>query len=445
MKTNIYSILALGALALSAVSCDESWNYQTEEKGDLNLEALGIVSDDAVKMVSSTTATSKAEADDVDFSDYIITVTDAKDGSVVKEYTFGEGSEVLTLPSGDYTVQVESHKVADAEWEHPYYSGSESFTVSTGKITRVGTITAKFANVRVSVVFDGDLKAVMGDDAKVTISANDKGTLDFGKDETRSGYFKYLPGSTTLVAHFEGTIGGQKTICDTPFTDVEAGQHRVITYRLKNGPQIPDQTGTVVPDGIALDVDVTEEAIDANVNVEEDPIQGQNPPRPVEDPDEENPGPGPDDPIVDPQPEAAATFAPSAESTKLTLEGVNHVSASEDFGPAVVVITCPKGIQNLMVTISSDNETFIGLLAGMAFDKPFDLAHPSDEVLPNVETIGLPYGDQVLNRTTADFNITDFVPLLAGIEGNHTFVLEVTDNEGGKSSLTLKISVEPTE
>lgn len=138
-------------------------------------------------------------------------------------------------------MKVESHKVQKAEWSKPYYLGSKDFKVEKSKITTVGVVTAAFSSLKVTVKFDDNLKRVLGDDVKVTVIANDNGSLDFTADETRSGYFEVLENSNSMVAHFEGTVNGVYFEEDTPFTDVVPGQHRIITYKAKGNPDIPGQ------------------------------------------------------------------------------------------------------------------------------------------------------------------------------------------------------------
>ncbi|MDE5682644.1 MAG: hypothetical protein K2I39_00345, partial [Muribaculaceae bacterium] len=55
-----------------------------------------------------------------------------------------------------------------------------------------------------------------------------------------------------------------------------------------------------------------------------------------------------------------------------------------------------------------------------------------------LEGLGFPIGDAVLGKTTIDFNITEFVPLLNIYPGKSDFIITVTDSKGATSTLTLK-------
>lgn len=104
--------------------------------------------------------------------------------------------------------------------------------------------------------------------------------------------------------------------------------------------------------------------------------------------------------------------------------------------PAIVVITSKEGIANLNVKIETDNESFAASV-GELMPMEFDLAYPG-ETGESLASIGLPVGDDVIGKTSVDFNITDLAPLLSGFSGHHSFSITVTDSKGNKKSTILK-------
>lgn len=434
--TFLYNILAAGALVVGFTSCHEDIDVPTSPSGDngtLQLSSLSIDMSDAEKVISSSAGRAGA-----DINDFFVYISAQGSDEVLHTYRYGDMPEILTLPAGEYTVNVESHKIQKAEWEHPYFKGGRDFSITANEITYIEPVTAYFSSLKVTVKFSDELRALLGDDTQVTIKANDEGLLVYTPSETRAGYFEVVDNSTTMIAHFEGTLDGTFTTFDTPFTDIEAGQHRIITYKTKNGPDIPEQSGTINPGGgIGIDADVEIIDKDGNVTVEEDILDGSDrpgqeviPDDPGTDPD---PGPGGDQPGGETQ---AATFE-ATNSPSLSLESTNEVTS--DFGNAIVTIKCEKGIKNLLVTINTDSDDFYSALDDLGLAKPFDLAYPGDlEEKIGEGGLGLATGDQVIDQTEVPFDITLFVPMLAGFPGNHNFTLEVTDNDGQKASLTLK-------
>lgn len=412
---------------LGAASCSEDWTPPVAEEGSVNLNSLSVDMSDAEKV--STSTVSRAS---VDLAPFIVTVSNGAD--YTRTYTYGDMPEVLTLPVGSYTISVKSHEVQKAEWERPLYLGTKEFTVTKGKITDIGVVTASFASLKVTVQFTDDLKPLLGDDVKVTVIANDQGSLVYTPSETRAGFFEVVEGSNTMIARFEGTIDGVYTTQDTPFADVEAGQHRIVRYSAKSNPDIPEQSGGISGSGITLDTSVINQDINSDVIVSEDNIDSSDRPG-QEEPDQ--PGPGPDEPGPDEPGEKPVTFEPF-NSPNLDLDAENVATA--DFGNAIVRISASKGIKSLVVNIHTSNEVLPGLLAGMGLGEPFDLADINEDSTTgdSVKTLNLPFNSQVAGQTEVDFNISDFVPLLVDLAGNHEFTITVTDNDNKAETMTLR-------
>lgn len=412
---------------LGAASCSEDWTPPVAEEGSVNLNSLSVDMSDAEKV--STSTVSRAS---VDLAPFIVTVSNGAD--YTRTYTYGDMPEVLTLPVGSYTISVKSHEVQKAEWERPLYLGTKEFTVTKGKITDIGVVTASFASLKVTVQFTDDLKPLLGDDVKVTVIANDQGSLVYTPSETRAGFFEVVEGSNTMIARFEGTIDGVYTTQDTPFSDVEAGQHRIVRYSAKSNPDIPEQSGGISGSGITLDTSVINQDINSDVIVSEDNIDSSDRPG-QEEPDQ--PGPGPDEPGPDEPGEKPVTFEPF-NSPNLDLDAENVATA--DFGNAIVRISASKGIKSLVVNIHTSNEVLPGLLAGMGLGEPFDLADINEDspTGDSVKTLNLPFNSQVAGQTEVDFNISDFVPLLVDLAGNHEFTITVTDNDNKAETMTLR-------
>lgn len=432
MKNKLINILAVSGLIFGLSSCnEEAWNLnETEGVGDLELSSISIELKDAQKVIVSPSTRGS------DINDFQVTVVDKNSGSTIGKWTYGNMPEILTLPVGNnYSLQVESHEVALAEWENPYYKGEKDFEITSGKITRIGEVEAKFASLKVTVNFGDDLKKEAKEDTKVIVKANNGASLEFGLNETRAGYFAFNEG-TTFAAHFEGTIGGVVTEHATPFVGVEAGQHHILTYSVKSGPEIPEQSGQIDGDGVSLDVNYDVEDVNSNTDVEEDLIDGGKRPgtednNDPKDPDEDNKdNPGDTD-------SAEIDFS-TLNSPNLNLDSVNI--PTDDFGNAIVLIKAKNGIKTFKVEISSTDEDglLMPALEEMKLDA-FELTDPGDpETIDNLTNLELPYGDDVKNKTEVEFNITNFVPLLKPFRGLHSFKMIVTDNNNVTKTLVLQ-------
>lgn len=436
MKTKIYKLwVSLMAVALLA-GCDDWEPAGTKfaaNTGGVNLGEM------AVDVNTNTTPASRAG---VDTSGYIVTVADENGATVVYNdsectWTYADMPEVITLPVGSYTINVESHKVEKAAWDAPYFAGSKEFEVKDGEITAIGTVTCVFSSIKVTVKFADDLAKVMEAGSQAEVVANDEGSLTWTATETRTGYFEALDGSTTLVATFTGTIKGQSITRTKAFTDVEKGKYYIITFSLKTGPAIPDETGSINPDGgITVDSEIEEADENGNIDAPEEPDTPDARPDNEEWPDPNIPD-GPDNPD---NPTGDTIDFDLTGSGLLLGEGNENPT---DATPAVVNIYASAGINNLKVTISSDNSSFIDS-AGELLPLSFDLAHIDDakqaESFSN--DLGLPVNDQVLGKGIDEpvvFDVTALLPLLDAFPGQHKFSLEVIDMNGNKKSTVLVI------
>ena len=426
MKTKIFTIIAFLVAVVGLSSCGENWEPALTKTGEVSLKSMG------VNVLTGETEThSRAE---IDLNPYLVKIYDEQN-ALVEQWTYGTMPELFSLPVGHYRVDVASHEVQKAEWDKPYYLGSKEFDIENSKITEIGTVTCKFSNLRVSIKFSDDLAAAMGSDVEVTVVANDEGELVFKGDETRSGYFAVVEGSNTLAATFKGTVNGHMENLHRVYTSIEAGQHIIITFSLKTNPNEPDaETGQIDPTtGITIEHSVIDENKNGSVNPGEDNEKEPDNGRPDEEfPDNPNPNPNPD-PNPDPNPgtEDAITFESS-----LTFGTPMEAVAGTD---GKIIIKAPAGIKNLIVTINSTNDDFaetVAVLSGV------DLTNPGDTAGPVFQSFGIVTGDQVLNQTEVPFDITQFIPLLGGFPGTHTFGIDVTDNDGNNAKRDIIFTVQ---
>jgi hypothetical protein len=98
---------------------------------------------------------------------------------------------VIELPVGDYHAEAFSKNSKPAAFENPYYYGnSGTFSVTAGATSSVN-ITCILSNIMLSVVYSTNVVRDFSDYS--TSVSNSGGTLIFGKNETRAGYFDAGP------------------------------------------------------------------------------------------------------------------------------------------------------------------------------------------------------------------------------------------------------------
>ena len=403
MKFNIMSHAAAAAMALGLGACHDDCQIRDAENAEGTLSFTSMTVD--VSVAENVMRNAPARHDEgsraaVDVSGFLVSITNSA-GELVEQWPYAEMPEIITLKVGTgYTVDVRSHEVQKAEWDHPYYHGTKTFDITEGQVTHIGEVLCKFESIKVTIKFDDELLAKLGDDANVNVLANAERI------------------QRTLV-------------------DVAAGQHRIITFKIKGNNQEPDpETGNIDPSGITVDMDVENEDLNGNVTVEDDPTHPDNPWKPNPGPE---PGPGPDEPGPDNPGQPTITF----DCGQIDPEGVNKASefGTEEEGqtPAVVLIHSDKPIAKLEVMIDSESLT-PELLEGVNLASKFDLANPGD-LATGLNDLGLPNGADVLGKNDVTFDISGFMTLLCIYpDAISKFIITLTDNAGATASQTLTFS-----
>ena len=425
----IFNILTLLALTLGFASCGDQWEPKFgdggDAKGSVSLKSMGVD-------VTNPDGTSARATYNLD--NFTVAIHRKSDDVLVgTEYLFKNMPDIITLPVGEYYVEITSGAKVKAAFDAPWFSGTKDFAITDGEITEIGTVVCTLGNIKVTIKFTDELLAVAGSDSKVTVIANDEGSLDFGLNETRSGYFEALEGSSTLVASFTGTINGVvENNIRKIYRQVAAGDHYIIKFGLSTNPDMDDEIGDVDIEGILLDVTHEVENVDSNVKVDEDVLGDSD--RPGKEDPKEDPITPPDDPTT------PDTIEFTTTPGTLDLTGVNNLT---EFGPgakeAKVTITSEKPIENLLVVIDSPAQPAEDL-EGMGLAKQMDIANPGD-CAQGLTDLGLLNPDVVVKgANSAEFDITSFMPMLSAIAQPgqiHKFVLTLKDNAGNSKSITL--------
>lgn len=444
---------ALFAAALTAASCSQEKPFDGPDSGSGTLILPGVEVNNAAQVVDKAPSMGSRTTYDVD--GFIVDFYRSGEADPFRTKTYAEINGAEELPVGTYTLKVRSHDVQVAEWDNPYFAGeTQEFTIEDGKITELDPVVCKFSSIKVSVVFGPKLKEKLGADAKVEVKASTDGKLVYIPSETRDGYFSAVEGSTTLTAVFTGTISGREETITRTYADVQAGQHRIISYEVGGQlPVPPSPSGSVDDSQITIDVTMTEVDLNAAVDPgKEDVLPGEDEPGTlpgVDDPDDPN---NPDNPDNPDNPNPPVTTDPISFSGNLANGGTY---TSDEFGaskPANVIISVEKGCKDIHVVIDSSFLT-PDELRPMGLDSEFNLVDNNDDLYKGISDLTLPCRDgginsegnpfaAVRNQTSINFDITAFMELLEiGGTSTNTFSLLVTDNEGNTSTCAFTINV----
>lgn len=404
----LYNIVLFALLALLATACgaEDPFNPDTNETGSLSVKKMIVKIENEENVVRSA----------VDVGSFIVDICRA-DGSVADSYVYSSMPEVITLPVGSYTVKVRSGEVQPVAWETPYFEGSQEFEVKSREITEVSTVVCKLANVRVTILFDENLRQSMAPDAHVTVEMGNQTSIEFSRDETRSAYLAYVEGSNTLVATFSGNVGGGNFDEFKAYTDVRPGNHYKITYSFHSGG-LPGDEGDMVFSGLFVDASVIEESLVINVDPGEDDIIDDND-RPKEDPEQG------DTPITPPTPGKEGPMVIVPEGSDVSFDDVVNIS---DGAVYKVVVTSETGITSFLVDIDSEYLTE-DFLSGVGLSTHLDLVNPGS-LKEGIAGLSLPV--EVGGMKEVEFDVSQLVPLLEldDVSRIHKFVITVADADG---------------
>ncbi len=426
---NIFLIcftLMVVLFTFSACHSEKMETGATDVTGQLSLASMKM----EVDLKVDTVAYPQSRAG-VDVSNFLLTIKNSQ-GEQVEQYTYSEMPEIISLPVGTYTVVASSAEAATNGFDVPFYTGStEQFTIKENELTEVSALTCRLANVMISVEYDEELRKLMGEDVVTTVKIGDN-SLDIPSSETRKAYLIAPASAGSMDITLKGTIDGESVTEVKRVENVQAGQYNIIKYVLSPVDDGNNSVGGNLNIAINIDSSMTSSDETVGVNPGEEPGIDDFPTD-----GGEEPGDGDGD--------GEGGITSDISITGKDLGGspfdIDQTQTITGATTLIVGIEAPAGIQNLKVTISSDNEEFRAIGEGLG---EFDLAHSdsmNEDAQAMLPILGLPIDDAVLNQTNLDFNISKFTSMLAGFEGTHTFKITVTDNQGKTESKSLVINV----
>ena len=184
MKRKRVQNWVLGGLLLFGASACETLSWNEEGKGALS-----------IRMRKETGVTVKSE---VPFSDYLISISDKNNATVVSGL-FRTIPDPVVLEPGTYSVMALSEEMGAPAFDKPVYGSTvEVGVVASVKHTLQMICTQVNAGLR--IVYDAGFKERYNT-YSVTVTG-ENGTLSYQKEEARTGYF--APGALQIKLLVEG-------------------------------------------------------------------------------------------------------------------------------------------------------------------------------------------------------------------------------------------------
>ncbi|MFC2125408.1 DUF4493 domain-containing protein [Bacteroidota bacterium] len=194
-----------------------------------------------------------------DFKVIIYNLFDEEQFSI-ERYADIEGE--IELDTGLYYVVAHSNDLVPAAFESPYYYGESGFKISEKEVKAV-EVTCALGNFMVTIEYSDYVKGKFNN--WESLVGNDLDTLEYGKEETRAGYFYDAPFSVKALLYYTKSDDSPDTIIVTGIVDdPKPKTHYIITIdAIINGSINP----------INIEVDESSETVrmvfsnDSNVNL----------------------------------------------------------------------------------------------------------------------------------------------------------------------------------
>lgn len=416
----IASLFCLGALS----SC-ELKDELTGPKGE-NSE-MGAL--ELTVSVSESAAQSRANSEAP--GNYPVVIVNKDTEEEAYNGTYEEMKKPLSLPVGTYTVN--SHTPGDIKTSmtSPYYGGEKEMTITKGVVSVLDMV-CKMLNTKISLKLGDDFKAAF---KEWTINLNDGSghVLKFTEADVENNvvywYFGDNAHVSTLTMDITATTqDGVKVRDQVQFTKADAEEsYEDDSDEFTGGDALNINIGAIeesTPEpgekpqlGFNVSVDITFDGRDETVEI---PVV---PPSPI-------------DPPVDP-PVSDEPITISDGGTGYLTDGV-IVTGGKFPTDVNVIMGIEKGIKNVFVKVSTENEVFKGMVAelGLVAGDGMDLASSGASGL--AELFPLPEA----GATEYTFSMSEMLfTMLNGFEGKHDFTLKVVDKEGNEKSAVLTITV----
>lgn len=418
MKNILFTLTALMALLFSSCHSEEMRMKETG-KGEVSLAKFTL----SVEVEIGDIEFSRAS--DIDVSNYIVTIKDAK-GEEVGNWIYSEMPEIISLAVGNYTVEAASSSQPTTGIDMPYYYGEESFTIEANKLTEVETIVCQLANICVTFDFTDEFAELIEDDFEAVFKIGDNSVTMTKADEGKKAYLPAVSENNSLDITWKGTLDGEAKEGTMRQDDIKIGEMHTVNFNL-------DKVEDTYPFGlkVSIQIDETISRVDDMLVVN----PGTEPPLedfPAEDGGEdEGTGGGT-------TPDAPTIVGTSFKGSPFDID--NDVLEIKEGETATLKVTLNSsvGIGHVYVTIDSETLT-PDVLQSVGLTSSFDLVEPG-QYESALKDLGFPVGDEVKGKKTVLFDITKFTALL-GIYGkaNHNFILRVSDTNGNSTTKTLKV------
>lgn len=435
MRKNIVYFVCLAVMMLSA-SCQKYVNVNKDRNGYLSFSEFTLDLDETIETKADPAG-----------GGYSIFVLDAEGGEV-KSMSYSDvknNDDLISLPAGNYTLVARSQmeEVPQAVFDSPVYGVSKEFSIEAGAVTEIGQLTCTLLQCKVTVSYSDEFLASVTGAGSTTVEIKSGCSLSFALNADRTfddtpGYFDVSGNTMTVV--FNGNIEGKSAKMTKTFSNIAPKQWRKIKFVQKKNEQGDATFDIVISDLIG---DIT---LNGEISVDTETILGEDPSAPK--------GDGgirlyPDYTTEEANKNVMTVVYVDGETYDNGDQKIDHISipitapAVENVPDMLIKLKAlvPGKVKKFTVDILTDNSAFETAVA-TAGATHLDLISPKEENMIIFDVVPFPYGEDLIGKDVIPFDLSNAQTAICGFKGNHTFLMNITDETGCRNTIKVIMVVE---
>lgn len=407
------------------ISCERIQVKSVEETGILSFSTLSV--DEELVTKSAVNAS----------GNYVIDIFDTEGRQVLttswSQVAANEGK--ISLSEGNYVLRASSSSdgVPAAAFEQPVYGVEKSFAITAGEVTDLGSLVCTLQQCKVTVSYSDDFLSKVTGNGVATVRVSENAPLSYALTydgasasyNRSSGYFAVNNGdNTTLEVVFKGYVEGKTQKMTKVLTGIQPRQWRQIQFICK----VNDEGNTSFD--ISINDMVSDEVLNNDMGLAET-IIGDDPEAPK--------GDGGINMIFDYEAGCDPEYIDMDNIVVPTLPTLDEKNGKEM--RLHFLLTVPGGIRKFNVHIDSNSEAFTSAVE-LAQATDLDLINPTAANDVIFQVVPFPHGNDLLGQTEVAFDMSNAQTAILGFPGNHTFTMNIVDNNGCRKSLPITMIVE---
>lgn len=424
---NISKILMLGTIV---ALCLSSCSNEDVPEGNTRKGTISLTVDKLDPTVKNNAANTRA----INPSDFPVSIYSSDNQEYASYETSSAVPNKVSMPVGTYYATAHTPGILEKIMDTPYYKGTEPFEILQGVNTQCNVV-CRMANGSITVRFADDFAMSF---SSWTVSIDDGSAYAIIYTSDRDGvtpptkYMLFEENTEVLNVNFVGTtVNGNRITASNKITKKQASEQYEDDNEFFSGG---DASVIVFSAVESTEGNITGIEVTANISFEESEGNFE---LEVEDnvtkPDEGGDTPGGDD-----------------NDNAITLDLPSNMTVSFDTDPSLgdTYIKAANGLKSIKVKVNSTSDDMVSSLNDLSvnYENVDFIAGAeivgNDNMVKLFEDLGQTLSVPSEGDTNYTFPVGNFFVLLSVMQGDHTFILSITDMQGNTKEGSLTLTVE---